>query len=144
MGRQLTGGDVVALNGDLGSGKTCLTQGIAKGLDVPKGYIVTSPSFALVNEYPGRIRLFHMDFYRIGDVSELDEIGFDDMIAVGGVVVIEWAYKFLSALPKERLDLSMTIVNDRKRELSLRGHGQRGMELAKICSSYFQLGNLVN
>ena len=144
LGRQLTSGDVVALNGDLGSGKTCLTQGIAKGLDVPQGFYVTSPSFALVNEYPGRIRLFHLDFYRMGDISELDDIGFDEILAVEGIVVIEWADKFPSALPSERLDISLTIMNEQTRELSLKGHGQHAVDLVKTCFGYVQPGGCGN
>jgi tRNA threonylcarbamoyladenosine biosynthesis protein TsaE len=141
LGRQLIRGDVVALDGELGSGKTCLTQGIAKGLDVPEGFYVTSPSFALVNEYPGRIRLFHMDFYRMQDICELDDIGFEDILAFGGVVVIEWAHKFVSALPKERLDLFLTIGNERKRQLCLNGHGQRAAHLVKTCFAFSEKNN---
>jgi tRNA threonylcarbamoyladenosine biosynthesis protein TsaE len=136
LGRHLANGDLVALNGNLGSGKTCLTQGIAKGLDVPDGYYITSPSFALVNEYPGRIRLFHMDFYRMEDISDLDQIGFDDLLALDGVFVIEWAHKFLPALPKRRLDLFLTIVNETKRELSVNGYGHRAEDLVKVCAGY--------
>ena len=140
LGRQLICGDIVALSGDLGSGKTCLTQGIAKGLDVPRGFYITSPSFALINEYPGRIRLFHMDLYRIRDVSELDEIGFDEILAVEGIVVIEWADKFPLALPSERVDITLTIINERTRELSLNGHGHHAVDLVKNCFNFPEKG----
>jgi tRNA threonylcarbamoyladenosine biosynthesis protein TsaE len=138
LGQQLTSGAVIALHGELGSGKTCLTQGIANGLHVPKDFYITSPSYTLVNEYPGRIRLFHMDLYRMGDISELDDIGFHEILAVDGVVVIEWADKFPSALPKERLDLSFTIVDDQRRQLYLTGYGSTAEDLAKACFEYFQ------
>jgi len=134
LGQHLSTGSVVALYGELGSGKTCLTQGIAKGLEVPENFYVTSPTFALVNEYPGRIPLFHMDFYRMTDISELDDIGIDDIFSSNCIAVIEWAEKFPSALPKERLDLSLTILDDQKRTLVLTGHGQQAEVLAKTCA----------
>jgi tRNA threonylcarbamoyladenosine biosynthesis protein TsaE len=136
LGRHLSTGAVVALYGELGSGKTCLTQGIAKGLEVPQGFYITSPTFALINEYPGRIPLFHMDFYRMTDMSEFDEIGIDEILSSDGIAVIEWADKFPSALPKERLDLSLTILDDQKRALVLTGYGRQAVALAKMCAGF--------
>ena len=135
LGKHLSAGSIVALYGELGSGKTCLTQGIGNGLDVPQGFYITSPTFLLVNEYPGRIPFFHMDFYRITELSELDDIGIDEIFSSNGIVVIEWADKFPSVLPKERLDLSFTILDDSKRELVLAGYGRSAVDLLKkICS----------
>ncbi len=81
----------IALTGDLGSGKTTLVKGLASGLDVPAQYAVTSPTYTIVNEYPGRLRLFHVDLYRLHDATELDDIGFDEILGSDGVVAIEWA-----------------------------------------------------
>jgi tRNA threonylcarbamoyladenosine biosynthesis protein TsaE len=135
LGHHLSAGTVVALYGELGSGKTCLTQGIAVGLEVPQSYYVTSPTFAIVNEYPGRIPLFHMDFYRLTDISELHDMGIDEFLYADGVAVIEWAEKFSSVLPEERLDLSFSILDDQKRALLLYGHGKQADVLVKtLCN----------
>jgi tRNA threonylcarbamoyladenosine biosynthesis protein TsaE len=136
LGRHLSKGFVIALNGELGSGKTCLTQGIARGLEVPKSFYVTSPTFSLVNEYPGLIRLFHVDLYRVADASELDEIGLDDILAADGVTVIEWAQKMLDSLPTQRLDVSIAIVDDQTRHFHLTAYGQRANHLLKHCIAY--------
>jgi tRNA threonylcarbamoyladenosine biosynthesis protein TsaE len=78
LGRQLFPGALIALSGELGSGKTCLVQGIARGLDVPEGLYVTSPTYTLINEYHGRLTLFHIDVYRLEGVPDLEDIGFSD------------------------------------------------------------------
>jgi len=133
LGKYLTNGSIIALSGELGSGKTCLTQGIARGLQVPEDLYVTSPSYTLVNEYPGRLRLFHADLYRIGNVVELDEIGLDEIMGCDGVTVIEWAEKMIELLPKERLFISISIVDDQRRELLLTGYGQEAVDLIEKC-----------
>jgi tRNA threonylcarbamoyladenosine biosynthesis protein TsaE len=126
----------VALSGELGSGKTCLTQGIARGLEVPEKFCVTSPSYSLVNEYPGRIRLFHVDLYRLDNMAELEEIGLDEILEADGVAVIEWADKLAGVLPRDRLDLHLSIVNDKTRELRLTAYGQSAVDLVEECSKY--------
>jgi tRNA threonylcarbamoyl adenosine modification protein YjeE len=80
IGVLLSQGLTVALTGDLGSGKTCLVQGLAEGLNVPDHYPVTSPSYTLMNEYPGRLTLYHVDLYRIDDPSDCDDIGLYDIL----------------------------------------------------------------
>lgn len=91
LGRHIDRPVTIALTGDLGSGKTALIKGLAIGLDVPEEYAITSPTYTIVNEYPGRLRLFHVDLYRLSDVEELDDIGFEEILAGEGVVAIEWA-----------------------------------------------------
>lgn len=91
VGCRLPGPVVIGLQGDLGCGKTVFVQGLARGLEVPERYPVTSPTYTLINEYPGRLPLCHLDLYRIGDPEELLDIGFDETVAGGGVAVIEWA-----------------------------------------------------
>jgi len=91
MGRTLAPGAVVALYGDLGAGKTAFTRGLAKGLGIKMN--VSSPTFTIVNEYPGDVPLFHFDMYRLNDEEELFDIGWDDYIRRSGVCVVEWSEK---------------------------------------------------
>src|SRR5512140_946920 len=94
LGEILKKGDCVALTGELGAGKTCLTQGIAQGMGVPDCYAVTSPTFTLVNEYPGRnALLYHLDVYRLTGPADLQELGYEEYLLGNGVMVIEWAEK---------------------------------------------------
>jgi tRNA threonylcarbamoyladenosine biosynthesis protein TsaE len=99
LGSQLKGGEVIALVGPLGSGKTHLIKGIVSGLGAEDAANeVTSPTFVLVNEYPGRFDIFHVDAYRINSIKEFEQIGFDDYCYPGSVVLIEWADKIEQAL----------------------------------------------
>jgi len=133
LGKHVTNGSVIALSGELGSGKTCLAQGIARGLKVPEDLYVTSPSYTLVNEYPGRLRLFHVDLYRIENIAEIDEIGLDEIIGCDDVTVIEWAEKIIEILPKERLFISIAILDEQRRDLLLTGYGQTAVNLIERC-----------
>jgi tRNA threonylcarbamoyladenosine biosynthesis protein TsaE len=107
IGEALTGGEILGLTGELGTGKTCLTQGIAQGMGIPERYYVTSPTFTLVNEYPGRIPLYHMDVYRLAGSREMDDIGYQEYFSGDGVVVIEWAEKIADILPEGTLMIGM-------------------------------------
>lgn len=99
LGRLLKKGDVVCLSGDLGTGKTAFTSGIASALGV--GGYITSPTFTIVNEYRAEVPLYHFDAYRLADPEEMLEIGFEEYIDGKGVVVIEWAERIKSILPEE-------------------------------------------
>jgi len=102
LGSQLRGGEVIGICGPLGSGKTHLIKGIANGTGAKNPKDVTSPTFVIVNEYKGRLDIFHIDAYRLNSVSEFDMLGFDDFCYPQSVVLIEWADKVESAL--EALD----------------------------------------
>ncbi|MCK5680585.1 tRNA (adenosine(37)-N6)-threonylcarbamoyltransferase complex ATPase subunit type 1 TsaE [bacterium] len=109
---------VVTLQGDLGAGKTLLTKGIAKGLGVPDWYYLNSPTFTLINEYRGRLPLYHLDLYRLGDRDELFELGFNDYLAEPGVLVIEWPEKAEGLLPLTNLiNIRIEIVSSEERLL---------------------------
>lgn len=108
-------GDVICLDGELGAGKTTLTQAIAKGLNVPPAYYITSPSFAILHEYPGRIPLYHMDFYRLHNSQDVEDLGFEEYFYLSGVIVIEWSEKASDLLPEERLNLYLKIKPGEKR-----------------------------
>ncbi|WDV46173.1 tRNA (adenosine(37)-N6)-threonylcarbamoyltransferase complex ATPase subunit type 1 TsaE [Clostridiaceae bacterium M8S5] len=129
LGRKLIEGSVVCLMGDLGAGKTTLTQSIAKGLDV-KDY-VTSPTFTIVNEYIGRYPMYHFDVYRISDIDEMYDIGYDDYIYSEGVSVIEWANLIEEILPKDRIDINITKKGN-ERIIYITAHGQSNKDIVKM------------
>ena len=96
--KTLKAGDVLCMYGDLGVGKTAFVQGLAKGLGIDEP--ITSPTFTIVNEYSGRLPLYHFDVYRIGDISEMDEVGYEDCFYGEGVTLIEWSNMIEEILPE--------------------------------------------
>jgi len=131
IGENLDPGDVVALIGELGSGKTLLAQGIAQGICVPNEYRITSPTFTLINEYPGRIKLYHLDIYRLTGMEDLASLGYEDYFYGDGVVVIEWAEKVMDILPEESLIVRFQYLDEQRRELKLEGHLRKMEKLSK-------------
>lgn len=131
LGRLLTGGEVIGLIGDLGAGKTCFTRGLAQGLSVPENVYISSPTFTLVNEYPGRLPLIHVDLYRLGSVDDLAEIGLDDYYRQQGVCVVEWFDLFCDAMPPEFMLIQWEILGSEERRLIVKALGQRHAELAQ-------------
>lgn len=130
VGSLLRAGDVVCLSGDLGSGKTTFTQGLAVGLGLDPSVPVSSPTFTIVAEHPGgRVPLSHFDVYRLTGPDDLYDLGFDDYLAQDGVVVIEWAQKIATALPEDRLDIALGIVSAEGRRLTLTAGGARSRVL---------------
>ena len=122
---------IIALIGDLGSGKTIFVQGIAKGLEVPDGYYITSPTFTLINEYPGRFPLVHVDLYRLENIEDLEDIGLDEMLYGQAVIAIEWADKLIGCQPAEQLLVTMEINDDECRKLTLDATGQDEVNLIR-------------
>ena len=117
IGRLAQPGDVLALSGDLGAGKTALVQGIGAGLGIADQ--ITSPTFTLVGEYDGRLHLFHVDVYR------LVAFGLDDLLGADGLTVIEWANLVATLLPADRLEVQLTWLDDLTRRLVFTAHGAR-------------------
>jgi tRNA threonylcarbamoyladenosine biosynthesis protein TsaE len=117
LGQVAQPGDVICLDGDLGAGKTTLTQSIALGLEVPEGEYVTSPSFAILHEYQGRMPLYHMDFYRLTDVTDVLDLGLDEYLFLSGLAVIEWCKRAGDCIPSTRLKINMTTLPDESRQL---------------------------
>ncbi|HLK88418.1 MAG TPA: tRNA (adenosine(37)-N6)-threonylcarbamoyltransferase complex ATPase subunit type 1 TsaE [Polyangia bacterium] len=128
LGRALQAGDVLALVGPLGAGKTTFVQGVARGLEVPPERHVASPTFALVNEHPGRVPLVHADLYRINDPRELDELGLVDAFD-RAAVAIEWLDRFPEAAPGDRLTIEIAVAAEGGRTLELRATGNRASGL---------------
>ena len=131
LGETLRAGDVVALIGEIGAGKTCLTQGIAQGLGLSEGLRITSPTFTLINEYHGRVVLYHMDMYRLATIKDLEDTGYEACFHDKAVIVIEWAEKIREALPGEIFIVSLMYMGDKERKITLTGNGQRLWEIIK-------------
>lgn len=119
LGKAAQSGDIICLDGDLGAGKTTLSQAIARGLNVPADCYVTSPSFAILHEYPGRIPMYHMDFYRLGDAEEVIDLGFEEYFYASGLTVIEWSKRAEEMLPAERLQLFIELVENDCRKVTM-------------------------
>lgn len=130
LGSILKPGDIISLTGDLGAGKTTLTKSIGKGLGV-EDYI-TSPTFTLINEYKGRLNLYHFDVYRLEGPIDLYDLGFEEYIYSNGVSIIEWGDKIKEILPEERINIQIEkSVELDERIIYLYGEGERFKQLVK-------------
>jgi tRNA threonylcarbamoyladenosine biosynthesis protein TsaE len=131
LGEQLASflmpGDILALYGELGAGKTCLVRGIARGLGIDEG-CVASPSFTLINEYPGRVPLIHLDGYRLDSAEAFVELGLEDYFEGEGILVIEWAEK-VPNLPADRIDIAIQWVDENRRYFRVRARGPVAVRL---------------
>jgi tRNA threonylcarbamoyladenosine biosynthesis protein TsaE len=128
LGSLLQIGDVIALTGQLGAGKTTFVQGLAKGLGVPAARHVSSPTFALVNEHPGRIDFVHVDFYRINNPAELAELGLEEAYD-HAATAIEWADRFPDWLPADTLHIVIDVESSEVRVLHAKSNGPRSQTL---------------
>lgn len=122
LGRELAQllepGMLLSLSGPLGAGKTCFIKGVAQGLGIDENEI-KSPSFTLVNEYYGRVPLFHFDLYRMANPVELKEIGWDDYLMRDGIIAVEWGEKATGFLPAKRIEVQFQILSDTEREIRI-------------------------
>ena len=134
VGRKAREGDVFALTGERGSGKTCFTGGLARGLGVGEEYAITRPTFTLINEYPGRCRLYHFDLYRLNHSSELEDLGYEEYVSGEGVVVIEWAEKIAEVLPADVVTVCFRYVDENKRIIGFGGPEKKVFELVQDIS----------
>ena len=135
IAKSLKEGDILALFGDLGSGKTTFTKGIAEGLGIDKRS-VNSPSFVLVKEYKGEIPFYHFDLYRIRNSIEIFNIGYEEYLSSGGIVAIEWADRIKDVLPKNYLRINFLFDNRNERILKFIPYGLHYESMVrKICRS---------
>ncbi|CAM3424079.1 MULTISPECIES: tRNA (adenosine(37)-N6)-threonylcarbamoyltransferase complex ATPase subunit type 1 TsaE [Brevibacillus] len=119
--------DLLALEGDLGAGKTTFTQGLARGLGVRS--VVNSPTFTIIKEYQGSLPLYHMDVYRVGD--DVDSLGLDDYFFGEGICVVEWASLIEDVLPPERLTIYLRRISDEQRLVEMVPQGERYVRLCE-------------
>lgn len=117
IGELLAGGEVIALIGPLGAGKTQWVKGLSDGAGVTDLDAVNSPTFVLVNEYAGRVYIHHLDAYRLTGPTELRALGFDEMIDSGSTVIVEWADRVMSILPEDRLTITLEIAGPTERRI---------------------------
>ncbi|MCL0034468.1 tRNA (adenosine(37)-N6)-threonylcarbamoyltransferase complex ATPase subunit type 1 TsaE [Dehalococcoidia bacterium] len=129
IGERAEIGDLILLVGNLGAGKTCFTQGVARGLGLAD--YTSSPSFVLVKEYQGRLNLYHIDFYRLDDIREIAELGMSDYLNRDGICVVEWADRALDLLPEEHLLIKFEHLAVNERRLRFEPRGQRYIRLVK-------------
>ena len=131
VGSIVNSGIILALTGNLGSGKTSFVQGLARGLNVPENYYVTSPTYTLINEYPGRHQLFHVDLYRLGEPTDFEDIGLYDILDTKGVVAIEWADRLAHDLLTEYVAVQFEMSNWESRNITLTAYGRDETNLLK-------------
>ncbi len=137
LGRLLEAGILISLTGDLGSGKTAFVQGLASGLNVPADYYVTSPTYNIINEYPGRHVLFHIDLYRLGqaskidDLYELEDIGLEEILQTSGIVAIEWSDMLAENLLSPDITVQIDIIDDTTRKIVMIAYGLAAANLLK-------------
>ena len=136
IGRLLRPGDVVALVGELGAGKTQFIKGLAEGAGVGKPTYISSPSFTLINEYTGRVPFYHVDLFRLDQEKEAEELGLDDYFQGDGITAIEWADKIPSLLPKEMFLIQIAYTGRNTRSLEIIGKGKHYEDLVKELSGY--------
>ena len=128
VGIQLINGDILALIGDLGGGKTWFTKGVAIGLEIDPNDIV-SPTFTLVNEYQGKHQMFHIDLYRLKNKSEIVALDLEEYFSREGIVVMEWADRWPTELPENTIQVKLKLINECTRELEFSGNHPRAKEI---------------
>ena len=129
IGSRLRAGDVVALVGELGAGKTQFIKGLATGAGVGKPTYVSSPSFTLINEYPGEVPFYHIDLFRLASQKEAEGLGLEDYLHGGGITAIEWADKIPSLFPGEMLSIHIVYTGKNTRSIEMKGRGKHYEEL---------------
>jgi len=135
LARALEPGDLVGLEGSLGAGKTTFARGVVHGLGVPIETAVTSPTFALLHHYQGRLPIAHADFYRLTDEAELEELGLDELLDEGSLLLVEWGRKFSWVEEHAALWVELDIVSDVARRVRLVANGVRGRALIAAASA---------
>lgn len=131
IGSQLHSGDVVALVGELGTGKTHFIKGLASGAGVKRSRYITSPSFTLIHEYQGKIPFYHVDLYRLKTEKEAEGLGLEEYLQGGGITAVEWADKIPAHLPEQMLWIEIRFTGAHTRSIEIRAKGKRYEEIVQ-------------
>jgi tRNA threonylcarbamoyladenosine biosynthesis protein TsaE len=131
IGRNLDSKTVIALSGELGSGKTSFVQGLAKGLDIPENHYITSPTYSIIHEYPGRVPLYHVDLYRISGKDDIFETGLYEILDRDGIFAIEWPELLTDDLPADYISICFEFSGGDTRKIIIAAHGVKAAELIK-------------
>jgi tRNA threonylcarbamoyladenosine biosynthesis protein TsaE len=129
LGRLARGGEIIGLIGELGAGKTCFVRGVAQGAGVPKSAWVRSPTFTLINEYQGRLPVYHIDLYRVGNHADIEGLNLREYLYADGMSLVEWFEYLPAAEVDEYLELKLAHAGTTARELSFLAHGERYEQL---------------
>jgi tRNA threonylcarbamoyladenosine biosynthesis protein TsaE len=131
LGKLLKAGQIIGLIGDLGTGKTCFVRGVAEGMDVGRGAWIRSPTFTLINEYQGRLPVYHIDLYRIANRAELEGLNLREYLYADGVSLIEWFEHLPADEVDQYLEVKIVYADGNKRELTFTPHGRRYEEIVE-------------
>ncbi|MBU3946724.1 MAG: tRNA (adenosine(37)-N6)-threonylcarbamoyltransferase complex ATPase subunit type 1 TsaE [Proteobacteria bacterium] len=129
IGKKITNRTIITLSGELGSGKTSFVQGLANGLEVPARFYVTSPTYSIIHEYPGRISLFHIDLYRLTDKDDIYDTGLYEILDSFGVFAIEWPDLLKNEFPAQYLSVHIEITGDDTRKIQITAFGDETASL---------------
>jgi tRNA threonylcarbamoyladenosine biosynthesis protein TsaE len=135
IGPLLKKGSFVALTGELGGGKTCFVRGVVKCVSPESAHLVASPTFAIMNEYPGTIPIYHFDMYRLSGGPEIIELGFEDYFTGEGICIVEWSERLLDIIPDDRLDIRFEHAGDDKRSISIEAIGPKSENMLRQLES---------
>ena len=138
LGGALAAGSVVALDGELGGGKTCFARGVVSAVAPESAGLVASPTFAIMNEYPGRTTVYHFDFYRLSGPGDIIELGFEEFLNGPGVVLAEWAERLGDLLPQESVRILFERVDDERRRIVIEAAGPRYEAVLSRVSGVFR------
>ncbi|MCF8111697.1 MAG: tRNA (adenosine(37)-N6)-threonylcarbamoyltransferase complex ATPase subunit type 1 TsaE [Desulfobacteraceae bacterium] len=136
LGKNINGPCMIALYGGLGAGKTVFIQGLARGLGVPEQYPVTSPSYTIINQYPGRLTLYHVDLYRIEDPEEIEQTGLHEILTKGEVSAVEWAEHLPDKVPKPDITIRIETQDSDTRRFSLFFYGPQARNLVETLKKF--------
>ncbi len=131
LGRLLKGGEIIALIGELGAGKTCFVRGVTQGLEIGKEAWIRSPSFTLINEYHGRLAVYHIDLYRVETRAQLEGLNLREYLYSDGVSLIEWFEHLPADEADEYLEVRVAYVDGNRRQLTFSPHGRRYEEIVE-------------
>lgn len=129
LGSILTRGTFIALHGELGSGKTCFTRGVVATAAPDSAHLVASPTFAIMNEYPGAIPVYHFDFYRLTNCHEIAELGFEEYLHANGICIAEWPERLGELLPRDYLSITFEHAGEDQRQIIFEANGPETKDL---------------